>query len=480
MASRYEKGLGQLYDILDSVNYSLPRFCYYCNKFAAGNAHRLKGALLEYRDELIQVWKEAIEFFRRCSISKIQHIFRSRRSNISVNVFYTLGRLRTRLQKRLEKLQTLVDWVDKEARVVRNEACEEAQQSRHKELLRRLPSIRSPMLLREGPFVGLPGVRNYAFYGRNSELQRLEDQLKPGYPPEELSVACLCGLGGVGKTQLALEFAYRFIDDFDAILWISAETSLKLEESYCSIAHNLGLASDEVQNANQLREMLKRWLLLNRRKGTSQDNHALSTTSNSTAAPSERATKWLLICDNVEDPDLLTPFWPSAAKGTIILTTRNPDAARYFTDAKSVLDISPFSMEDGQQFLINRVNRNRHTETTEQELTSVEYICQSVGYLPLALDIVGSYIASCDIPLPRFVETNRAFERDLLFDGSIGPFDRNSYQKSFNATWTLTNTLSKHGSISEKKSRTLIQMLAFLDPSGVPLSLFEKKKTEEM
>ena len=109
----------------------------------------------------------------------------------------------------------------------------------------------------------------------------------------------------------------------------------------------------------------------------------------------------------------------------------------------------------------------------------MKHICQSVGHLPLALDILGSFIANCEISLQRFVETYDGFERDLLFDGSIRPCDPNPCQKSINATWSLANTLSKNP-IAEKKARTLIQMLAFLDASGVPLSLFEKKRAEDM
>ena len=177
---------------------------------------------------------------------------------------------------------------------------------------------------------------------------------------------------------------------------------------------------------------------------------------------------------------MLTPFWPSTGKGTAILTTRNPDTARYFTNTEGRLNISPFSLTDGQNFLLNVVKGGWQAEKDEPELTAANDICQSVACLPLALDLVGSYISSCEISLSRFVKMHPGFERDLLFDGSVKPSDVNPYQKSITTTWTLTSTFSKSGPIMETKARTLIQMLAFLDASGVPLSLFEEKQKEDM
>ena len=181
-----------------------------------------------------------------------------------------MGRLRTRVQRRLGKLHTLIEWVDKEAGIAADEAWKEEQRSCLRKVLEQLSSTQASMLLRAERFNNLPTLKNKTFYGREPELQRLEDQLNPSSPLEKLSTACLCGLGGVGKSQIALEFAHRFIDDFNSILWISAETSLKLEESFGNIAHSLGIANDATQNANQLRELLKQWLLTNSRKGIEQ------------------------------------------------------------------------------------------------------------------------------------------------------------------------------------------------------------------
>lgn len=77
-----------------------------------------------------------------------------------------------------------------------------------------------------------------------------------------LSQVALYGLGGVGKTQVALEYTYRYFNDYRAIFWINAETSLKLAQSFSARAIDLGLAEGHsVEQHNQLREIFKKWLL---------------------------------------------------------------------------------------------------------------------------------------------------------------------------------------------------------------------------
>ncbi|KAI9691662.1 MAG: hypothetical protein M1822_007733 [Bathelium mastoideum] len=247
------------------------------------------------------------------------------------------------------------------------------------------------------------------------------------------------------------------------MLWISADTLLNIEDSFSRIAHQLGLADASVQNSNQLMELVKRWLLKDRKKD-----------------PAELGSNWLLIYDNVEDPSLLLSSWPSTARGTVILTTRNPDVARRFADNNGRIDMQPFSIEDGQNFLLKIIKGHAFNNVTEQELTTTKDICSSVGGLPLALDMLGSYIVSCGISLPRFVEMHPGFERDLIFDNNIKIEDAFSYQSSIDTIWKLTRISSRCGAVAEGKARTLIQMLAFLDTSGVPLSLFEKKSQEDM
>ena len=111
------------------------------------------------------------------------------------------------------------------------------------------------------PFHDLPVVPNPAFYGRNDILARVEGCLEPQNGAAKLRSVSLVGLGGAGKTQVALKYAYDHMDTYDAIFWVMAETRQKLAEEYARLAVSMGLASEEsCQQLDQLRERFKQYL----------------------------------------------------------------------------------------------------------------------------------------------------------------------------------------------------------------------------
>ena len=109
-------------------------------------------------------------------------------------------------------------------------------------------------------FHNLPRKRNPLFQGRERLMVHLTGLLEPSKTPTDLTSIVLCGMGGIGKTEIALHYAWSTIDSYDVVLWISAESSIKLAESYGALAHRLG-APQDIRSADPLREMLKDWLL---------------------------------------------------------------------------------------------------------------------------------------------------------------------------------------------------------------------------
>lgn len=120
--------------------------------------------------------------------------------------------------------------------------------------------------------------RNYAFLGRDNELTDIKEALHPTpdaiQPVQETSkqpkygqgVACciLQGLGGIGKTQTALEYTFRYREDYDAIFWVRAEMSSSIASAYANMSKVLSLAAspevDGGQNQGQAIELTKKWL----------------------------------------------------------------------------------------------------------------------------------------------------------------------------------------------------------------------------
>ena len=140
-------------------------------------------------------------------------------------------------------------------------------------------------------------TRNASFTGRNEILEKLHDQLIGGSTAVVLPVA-LHGLGGVGKTQVAQEFAHRFMADYDVVWWVPAEQRDLINPSLAELAPHLGVrpADSTAETAEAVREALRR------------------------GRPYDR---WLLIFDNADEPREVEDFFPGGP-GHVIVTSRNP------------------------------------------------------------------------------------------------------------------------------------------------------------
>ena len=143
--------------------------------------------------------------------------------------------------------------------------------------------------------------RNPWFTGRDEEILTLRERLcQTGKAAIGQAIS---GLGGIGKTQTAIEYAHRHRDQYDAVFWINAATDLDLKTGYGKVAKLLRLPHD-ANDPDSVLAAVKRWL-----EGV--DGHC-----------------WLLVFDNADDPPLLKPYLPSKApNGHILVTSRVPRVA---------------------------------------------------------------------------------------------------------------------------------------------------------
>ena len=163
--------------------------------------------------------------------------------------------------KRLERLRHLTAWVDEEAHV--------ASSHQQKQLLEEtLRSIKGPRMTSEVlPYSGIPYLRNPSFFPRSHYLNLVSSALDHSDTRLELLRVALVGMGGCGKTQIAIEYAYQ-AQAYDAILWCAAENSLRLTESYTGHARALGLVGrGEMPQQEQVKNVLKQWLVNSSRAG---------------------------------------------------------------------------------------------------------------------------------------------------------------------------------------------------------------------
>lgn len=118
-----------------------------------------------------------------------------------------------------------------------------------------------PMTARIPCFVTTPHQKNPEFVGRSEILQKLHDHLAPQqYKPFSQRTFALCGLGGMGKTQIAISYVFAHQADFTVVLWAHADTRAKLAESFSRFTVELGLRQEIGSDQNTAKQVLKTWL----------------------------------------------------------------------------------------------------------------------------------------------------------------------------------------------------------------------------
>jgi len=295
-------------------------------------------------------------------------------------------------------------------------------------------------------YVPLP--RNPFFTGREEILAALHTQLSANQVIALTQSAALHGLGGVGKTQLALEYAYRYALEYSAIFWIGAETGESILSSLLHIAEALGLPERDGQDQQRVVAAVQRWF---------------STHS-----------RWLLVWDNVEDLALLDRFRPAARAGAILLTTRSPALG---TLARGI-DLLPMEREEGMLFLLRRA-KVLDIEATHQHVqqlavrmpgacAAAEELVTAMGGLPLALDQAGDYLEETQCDLPAYLELFRSRRATLLQQRGEKAHD---HPASVSATFRLSiaATAERHPAVWD-----LLRVCALLSADAIPEELFRQ------
>ncbi|HEU5376344.1 MAG TPA: FxSxx-COOH system tetratricopeptide repeat protein, partial [Ktedonobacteraceae bacterium] len=298
------------------------------------------------------------------------------------------------------------------------------------------------------PYWLAPLPRNPFFTGREEILEALHAQLGIDQAVALTQSAALHGLGGVGKTQIALEYAYRHALEYSAVFWIGAETSEQIFASLLHIAEVLQLPEREDKDQQRAVAAVQRWLA----------THG----------------QWLLIWDNVEDLNLLPRFLSPTRQGTILITTR----CQVLGTLARGLDLSPMEQEEGLLFLLRRAKvldpetsieqvQQFAGQMPEQYQTAAELV-EELGGLPLALDQAGAYLEETHCGFPAYLERLRTRRVALLQQRGEGLRD---HPESVSATFTLAMTAiaQRHPAVAD-----LLRACALFQPDAIPEELFRQ------
>nr|WP_239106181.1 FxSxx-COOH system tetratricopeptide repeat protein [Streptomyces sp. SID8014] len=255
----------------------------------------------------------------------------------------------------------------------------------------------------------------------------------------------LTGTGGVGKTQLAADYARTAWDSgsVDVLVWISASSRSAVTNGYAQAGVEV-LGADPTDTEKATREFLA-WL--EPKTGT-------------------KPCRWLVVLDDLADPADLRGLWPPASpRGRTLVTTRRRDAA--LTGAgRRLVHVGLFMPWEAAAYLTEVLAAHDHTEPAEQ----INALAADLGHLPLALAQAAAYLVDAELACADYRELFADRMRklaDLLPESSSLPDDQ---AVTVAATWSLSieraDQLRPAG-----LARPMIQLAAMLDPNGIPATV---------
>lgn len=285
----------------------------------------------------------------------------------------------------------------------------------------------------------IPYRRNVFFTGREHILAHLDTALHGSKSAALTQAKAISGLGGVGKTQTALEYAYRHREEYQAVFWVRAESRDVLLSDAVAIAQSLNLAEKNEPDQQRIIEAVKQWLRTH--------------------------TNWLFILDNVEDFAILDEILPVQSTGHILLTTRD-QATGTFAERINVDSMEP---EEGATFLLRRaklLERGGLEMIPPAQYAVAKTISQLMDGLPLALDQAGAYIEETGCSLSGYLERMQTCLATLLKRRG----NRSEHhQESVYATVSLAfeKVVQAHPAAAD-----ILRLCTFLYPDAIPEEIF--------
>jgi hypothetical protein len=299
--------------------------------------------------------------------------------------------------------------------------------------------------LRPAPFPpvwNVPYRYSFFFTGREHLGRQLFTNFTSEHRSGTVPIQALSGLGGLGKTQAAVEYAYRYRQQYRAVLWMGAETEEDLLASFKTAAELLKRPATQRQDTRSLIVGMQEWL--------------------------RNTPDWLLILDNADDIALVEPFLPQSARGHLLLTTR----ATAIGSVAQPLVLPPLTPDDGALCILRRANyipwSGQLSDASPASVKAGRELSQLMYGLPLALEQAGAYIETTGRSISGYLDLYRQYRPEIQMH-QHGPIP--NYRTPVAFTWNIARETVQQ---ENPAAIELLHICAFLAPNAIPYDLFTK------
>ena len=289
--------------------------------------------------------------------------------------------------------------------------------------------------IQEKRYFRVPYISNSYFIGRAKELRWLRAHLEDLATEEEQQRLVIWGSGGVGKTQLVSTYVLRNRSNFSAVFWVTASSDFTLRKTYADIAKHLELATPPGGDQQAAIDSVRDWFT------------------------DYKQADWLLVIDNADKLDEvdIETFIPPTNKGSVIITSRNRQAAGFGT----ALELGEMDAGDASALLLRRAAI--HDPTPTDEIAATE-ITKSLGYLALAIEHAGAYVQSVGGTLQDYQLQFQSSRKSTLEKSPRVSMHKESVFETFNISF---NTIMKRNLAAAR----LLSFISFLDAETILESL---------
>ena len=302
----------------------------------------------------------------------------------------------------------------------------------------------------------MPYRENPWFTGRSDALELIHQKLVRNAPPNRTSSYIIYGLGGVGKTQVAIEYSYQHRNDFDIVYWLRADDYDTLLTSYSQLYNDAlfqeftGLKLGDEMNSENIAMRLRLWF------------------------ETCKGIRWLLVIDNADNlgraagptqlhtaqTPMIANLIPKGCGGCILITSRDKSSLGQL--AHDGMELYSMEEAEAKDFLCE-------CSKTTNESEDAVFLVRELGRLPLAIEQAGGFIRENGLTIAEYRQLYERNRSQVLQEGLSETHRAQYYHETVHTTWNISFEAVQQ---RDPLAGTILRIAAFLDGKRIQKDLF--------